>query len=244
MPKGFESNRTADLESSIGRNLKAVYARIIRAAQHAGRDPKHIALIAVSKTFPVRNVQAAYAAGQRAFGESYTQEAMAKITALEGESLGQPIEWHYIGPLQSNKTRAIAENFQWVHSVDRIKVAQRLSEQRPAALAPQNLCIQVNISGEESKSGVMPEELLPLARQVGALPKLRLRGLMSIPEPSADAALQRARFKRLRQLKENLLAEGIEMDTLSMGMSDDLEAAIAEGATLVRVGRAIFGQRG
>ena len=243
MPKGSEPYQSADFQSPIGDNLRATYARIIRAAAHAGRDPNRIALIAVSKTFPVRDIQAAYAAGQRAFGESYVHEAIAKITALAGESLDQPIEWHYIGPVQSNKTRAIAEHFQWVHSVDRLKIAQRLSEQRPPGLAPQNLCIQVNISGEASKSGVQAAELLPLVRQVVALPNLRLRGLMAIPEPTTDTTLQRKRFARLRQLKDDLLAHGIELDTLSMGMSDDLEAAVAEGATLVRVGRAIFGER-
>jgi PLP dependent protein len=243
MPNGSESYPPADLPSPTGANLKAVYARIIRACQLAGRDPRQVTLIAVSKTFPPSDILAAYAIGHRAFGESYVHEAIAKITALAGESLAQPIEWHFIGPLQSNKTRAVAENFQWVHSVGRLKTAQRLSEQRPPGLGPVNVCLQVNISGEASKSGAKPEELLALARQVAALPNLRLRGLMGVPEPTADIALQRGRFAQLRQLKEDLVKEGLDLDTLSMGMSDDLEAAIAEGATQVRVGRAIFGER-
>ncbi|MSQ60181.1 MAG: YggS family pyridoxal phosphate-dependent enzyme [Betaproteobacteria bacterium] len=243
MPNVPGSYPPADLPSTTGDNLKAVHARIIRACQHAGRDPNEVALIAVSKTFPAGDILAAYAAGQRAFGESYVDEAMAKITALARESLAQPIEWHFIGPLQSNKTRVIAENFQWVHGIGRLKIAQRLSDQRPPALGPLNVCIQVNISGEASKSGVRPGELLPLARQISTLPNLRLRGLMAIPEPTSDPALQRVPFARLRHLKDSLEKEGLNLDTLSMGMSDDLEAAIAEGATLVRVGRAIFGER-
>ncbi|MFN0316519.1 MAG: YggS family pyridoxal phosphate-dependent enzyme [Burkholderiales bacterium] len=243
MPNDSGSYPPADLPPSTGAHLKAVYARIIRACQLGGRDPSQVTLIAVSKTFPVPNILAAYAAGQRAFGESYVSEAIAKITAIAGESLAQPIEWHFIGPLQSNKTRAVAENFQWVHSVGRLNTAQRLSGQRPPGLGPLNICVQVNISGEASKSGVRPEELLPLAQQAATLPNLRLRGLMAVPEPTPDRARQKARFAQLRQLKEELVKAGLDLDTLSMGMSDDLEAAIAEGATLVRVGRAIFGER-
>lgn len=196
-------------------------------------------LLAVSKTWPAERVRDAAAAGQQAFGENYVQEGVVKVEALAGLGL----EWHFIGPLQSNKTRLVANSFAWVHSIDRLKIAERLSEQRDVHLPPLEVCIQVNVSGEESKSGVAPDDLPDLARAVAALPRLRLRGLMTIPEPTSDVALQRARFACLRQLRDQLNAGGLQLDTLSMGMSDDLEAAIAEGATMVRVGTAIFGSR-
>ncbi|WP_206951206.1 YggS family pyridoxal phosphate-dependent enzyme [Trinickia acidisoli] len=227
--------------SHITDNLRAVHARIERAAGAAQRSPDSIRLLAVSKTFPAEDVRAAFTAGQRAFGENYVQESLAKIEALA--DLRAQIEWHFIGPLQSNKTRPVAEHFDWVHSVDRLKIAQRLSEQRPDALPPLNVCLQVNVSGEASKSGVAPEDASMLAREIAALPKLRLRGLMSIPEPAADPAAQREPHRTVRQLYETLHAQGLTLDTLSMGMSGDLEAAILEGATIVRIGTAIFGKR-
>lgn len=223
----------------ISNALQAVRERIVRAAAQCGREPKSIALLAVSKTFGPDAIRAAYAAGQRAFGESYTQEALAKISALPDLDL----EWHFIGPLQSNKTKPIAEHFVWVHGVDRAKIAQRLSEQRPADLPPLNICLQVNVSGEASKSGVTPAEIAALAREVATLPHIKLRGLMAIPAPTEDAAQQRAAFRAVRELFEQLNAQGFALDTLSMGMSSDLEAAIQEGATIVRVGSAIFGER-
>jgi pyridoxal phosphate enzyme (YggS family) len=195
--------------------------------------------VAVSKTFPPAAVRAAHAAGQRDFGENHAQEALAKVDALADLAL----VWHFIGPLQSNKTRQVAERFAWVHSIDRLKIAERLSAQRLEALPPLQVCIQVNVSGEATKSGVAPEEAPALARAVAALPRLRLRGLMAIPEPTDDSALQRRRFESLCTLQEQLVAAGLPLDTLSMGMSDDLEAAIAAGATMVRVGTAIFGAR-
>ena len=205
----------------------------------AGRLPADIRLVAVSKTFPPDAIAEAYAAGQVVFGESYLREALGKMATLSDLSL----EWHFIGPIQSNKTRQIAEQFHWVHGVDRLKIAERLSISRPASLPPLEVCLQVNVSGEETKSGVRPEEVLALAKAVCPLPGIRLRGLMAIPEPTADPALQRSRFRQIRDLKDEIVSCGIALDTLSMGMSDDLEAAIAEGATLVRVGRAIFGER-
>lgn len=223
----------------IATRLQAVRNRIAVAAQAAGRPVGEIQLIAVSKTFPPADIAEAFVAGQTTFGESYLQEAIPKIAALPDVGY----RWHYIGPIQSNKTRQIAELFDWVHGVDRLRIAERLSVARPEGLAPLDICIQVNISGEISKSGVPPQEALTLARAVQALPGIRLRGLMGIPEPSGDAGLMRARFRQIRELKDRILADGIALDTLSMGMSDDLEAAIAEGATLVRVGRAIFGDR-
>ena len=225
--------------TTIAANLQAVRERIGRAAQAAGRPPAGITLIAVSKAFPAEKIAEAYAAGQRVFGESYLQEAVEKVTRLSHLQ----IQWHFIGPVQSNKTRAIAEHFQWVHSVEREKIAVRLNEARPAHLPPLDVCIQVNVSGEGSKSGVAPGTELALARAVIALPRLRLRGLMAIPEPTTDIRLQRRRFALLREIRDKLGAAGIALDTLSMGMSDDFEAAIAEGATMVRVGTAIFGQR-
>lgn len=225
--------------TTIGSNLQAVHGRIAAACKACGRDPGEVSLLAVSKTWPAPCVEAAAAAGQRAFGENYVQEGVAKAEVLA--PLG--LEWHFIGPLQSNKTRPVAAHFQWVHSVDRLKVAQRLSEQRDAHLPPLNICLQVNVSGEASKSGVAPAAVAELAHAVAKLPRLALRGLMAIPEPTEDLALLARRFATLRQLREDLRATGLVLDTLSMGMSHDLEAAIAEGATLVRVGTAIFGPR-
>ena len=223
---------------SICANLQAVKLRIANAAQACGRSDD-IALVAVSKSFPVETIAAAHACGQCAFGENYTQEAIEKIAALS--ELG--LEWHFIGPIQSNKARTIAEHFSWIHSVDRLKIAQRLSAARPADVAPLQVCIQVRIGGESTKSGVAPLHALALARAVAVLPRLTLRGLMAIPPASGDSVQQRHYFAQLRALKNDLVAAGIALDTLSMGMSADLEAAIAEGATLVRVGAAIFGAR-
>lgn len=228
-----------DYKSGISGRLQNLALRIARAAEAVGRDPAGVRLLAVSKTWPADSVREAAAAGQRAFGENYVQEGVAKVEALAGLGL----EWHFIGPLQSNKTRLVANSFAWVHSIDRLKIAERLSEQRDVHLPPLDVCIQVNVSGEASKSGVAPDDLPELARAVAALPRLRLRGLMAIPEPTSDVALQRARFASLRQLRDQLNAGGLQLDTLSMGMSDDLEAAIAEGSTMVRVGTAIFGGR-
>ncbi|MCK9260111.1 MAG: YggS family pyridoxal phosphate-dependent enzyme [Azoarcus sp.] len=225
--------------TSISANLQAVSARIVAAARAAGRDPGSVRLLAVSKTKPAADVRAAVAAGQRAFGENYVQEGVDKIAALGSAGL----EWHFIGPLQSNKTRPVAETFDWVHGIERLKIAERLSAQRKPDLPPLNVCIQVNVSGEASKSGVAPGELPALAQAVAALPQLRLRGLMCIPEPSDDENLVRSRFATLRRLRDALVTDGMTLDTLSMGMSHDLEAAIAEGATIVRVGTAIFGER-
>ncbi len=223
----------------ISANLQAVRARVDAAARAAGRDPASISLLAVSKTWPAEYVQLAAAAGQRAFGENYVQEGCAKAEALA--ALG--LEWHFIGPLQSNKTRPVAEIFDWVHSVDRLKVAERLSAQRPPGKPPLNVCLQVNVSGEATKSGCTVAELPALAMAVAALPRLRLRGLMCIPEPVEDFAAQCKPFRELRLLGEHLRQSGLSLDVLSMGMSHDIEAAIAEGATLVRVGTAIFGER-
>ena len=225
--------------SSIESNLQVVRARIAAAARAAAREPGAVVLLAVSKTFDAQAVAAAYGAGQREFGENYVQEGLEKIAALSP----LPLIWHFIGPIQSNKTRVIAENFQWVHSVAREKIAQRLAEARPESLSPLDICLQVNVSGEASKSGVAPEALRALAEAVRVLPRLRLRGLMAVPEPSEDVQLQRRRFRSLRILQQELNAAGFGLDTLSMGMSQDLEAAVLEGATIVRVGTAIFGER-
>lgn len=235
--------------SSVSEGLQRVRARIATAAAAAGRDPAGVRLVAVSKTFPPAAIVEAIAAGQREFGENYAQEGADKIRAISalaadgGVALPAPLTWHYIGPIQSNKTRTIAEHFDWVHSVDRAKIAQRLSDARAPEAPALNVCIQVNVSGEDSKSGVQPGEALALARAIQALPRLRLRGLMTVPRETPDPAGQRAQFHVLQALQEQLRREGVELDTLSMGMSEDLEAAIAEGATLVRVGRAIFGAR-
>ena len=225
--------------TGISVGLQKVRDRISTAAQAVGRDPHGVTLLAVSKTWPAECVRAAAAAGQRAFGENYVQEGCAKVDALADPDL----EWHFIGPLQSNKTRSVANRFVWVHSIDRLRIAERLSAQRDVHLPPLNVCLQVNVSGEASKSGVTPGEVADLAAAVAALPRLRLRGLMAIPEPTDDVALQRRRFASVRALRDELNAAGFGLDTLSMGMSADLEAAIAEGATLVRVGTAIFGAR-
>ena len=222
--------------------LQTVSTRMAEACARAGRPPDTVRLLAVSKTQSADAVRALADAGQSAFGENYVQEALDKIEALA--DLRPRLEWHLIGPLQSNKTRVVAETFDWVHSVDRLKIAQRLSEQRPAWAAPLNICLQVNVSGEDSKSGVAPADLPALAAAVARLPRLRLRGLMSIPEPADDLAAQRAPHRRLRELRDALAASGLSsLDTLSMGMSADLEAAILEGATMVRVGTDLFGAR-
>ncbi|GIK26851.1 MAG: YggS family pyridoxal phosphate enzyme [Betaproteobacteria bacterium] len=225
--------------TTISANLQAVRARIAAAAELAGRAVEDIRLLAVSKTFPPERLREAAEAGQRAFGENYVQEGLAKIDALG--DLG--LEWHFIGPLQSNKTRPVAEHFTWVHSIDRLKIAERLAEARGAERPALQVCIQVNVSGEASKSGVSPGDTAALAHGLAALPNLRLRGLMAIPEPTDDMALARQRFAALRALRDALNREGLALDTLSMGMSHDLEAAILEGATIVRVGSAIFGER-
>ncbi|MBA4175282.1 MAG: YggS family pyridoxal phosphate-dependent enzyme [Leptothrix sp. (in: Bacteria)] len=227
---------------SIASNLQEVKQRIVAACAGTGRDAHGVTLVAVSKTFGADAVRAANAAGQCHFGENYVQEALVKIAALA--DLRAQLQWHLIGPLQSNKTRAVAEAFDWVHTVDRLKIAERLSAQRPATLPPLQVCLQVNIGGEASKSGLAPAEVPAVAQAVAALPRLVLRGLMSIPAPAADAAALRSPHRALRELLEQLNRQGLGLDTLSMGMSADLEAAVAEGATLVRVGSAIFGGRG
>ena len=225
--------------SAIADNLQAVHARISNAAAAVGRSPESVRLLAVSKTWPLACVLDAAEAGQRAFGENYVQEGIEKIAAVSGRNL----EWHFIGPLQSNKTKPVAEHFDWVHSINRLKIAERLSAQRPAYLAPLQVCVQINVSGEASKSGCAPDEALALCRAVAALPGLQLRGLMAIPEPTDDLQAQRIPFRKLRELREQICAAGLPLDTLSMGMSHDLEAAVAEGATIVRIGTAIFGER-
>jgi pyridoxal phosphate enzyme (YggS family) len=225
--------------STIAARLQAVRARIRAAEAASGRPPDVVRLIAVSKTFAASAVREACQAGQHAFGENYLQEALSKIEALPG----LPLEWHFIGPIQSNKARPVAQHFAWVHTVDRLKLAERLSAARPDCLPPLQVCIQVNVSGERTKSGCDPDSLEELALAVANLPRLQLRGLMAIPEPTPDLDLQRQRFGLLRHLKDQLVSSGLSLDALSMGMSDDLEQAIAEGATMVRVGRAIFGQR-
>jgi pyridoxal phosphate enzyme (YggS family) len=226
--------------TTIAANLQAVRARIAAACIAAGRPLESVRLLAVSKTWPAASVREAIAAGQRAFGENYVQEAIDKKAELASLSPDPGLEWHFIGPLQSNKTRLVAENFAWVHSVDRLKIAERLSAQRPPELAALQICLQVNVSGEASKSGCDPDQVATLARTLATLPGLRLRGLMAIPEPSDDPLKQRQQFAILRRLRDSL---PMELDTLSMGMSHDLEAAIMEGSTLLRIGTAIFGQR-
>ena len=222
--------------STIADNVLSVSARINAAAQAAGRETAAVGLLAVSKTKPAEAVREAHAAGIQDFGENYLQEALEKQTQLAD----LPLSWHFIGPIQSNKTRPIAEHFDWVHSVDRLKIAQRLSEQRPAGMAPLNICIQVNVSGEASKSGCTAADLPALAAAIAALPNLRLRGLMAIPEPTEDRAAQDSAFATVRRLQEDL---NLPLDTLSMGMSHDLESAVAQGATWVRIGTALFGAR-
>jgi PLP dependent protein len=228
--------------ATIADRLQAVNARIARAASAARRAPASVTLLAVSKTHPAALIGQARDAGQRAFGENYVQEALEKMQGLDARGY-RDLEWHLIGALQSNKTRLAAERFDWVHTVASEKIARRLSEQRPDERPALNVLVQVNVSGEATKSGVAPEEVLPLCRAISSLRKLRLRGLMAIPEPTQDLGLQRQRFSEVKALFEQLKGKGLELDTLSMGMSDDLEAAIAEGATLVRVGTAIFGAR-
>jgi pyridoxal phosphate enzyme (YggS family) len=232
--------------TSISANLQAVKSRIVAACAAAGRDPGQVELLAVSKTWPADAVRQAAGCGQRAFGESYVQEAVAKAIALADLDL----EWHFIGPLQSNKSRPVAETFAWMHSIDRLKLAERLSAQRPAGMPPLQVCVQVNVSGEPSKSGCTAEEAPDLCRAVAALPNLRLRGLMAIPEPAQESAVPHPghfmaarRFGQLRELRDRLNGEGMQLDTLSMGMSDDMDDAIMAGATIVRVGTAIFGER-
>ena len=225
--------------TTIASNLQAVRAAIVAAAVSAGRAADDVSLLAVSKTFSASALHEAFQSGQRCFGESYVQEALGKIAALHDLA----IDWHFIGPIQSNKTRSIAENFAWVHSVDRLKIAERLSAQRPAHLPPLQLCLQVNISNEASKSGVSPDEVADLAQEIAGLPNLTLRGLMAVPAANCEIAVQRAAFARVGELYRQLNRQGFKLDTLSMGMSHDFTAAIAEGATMVRIGSAIFGNR-
>ena len=227
--------------ATIPDNLQQVHRHIAAACAAAHRPQEAVRLLCVSKTQPADAVRAAFDAGERCFGENYVQEGLGKIAALA--DLRERIEWHLIGPLQSNKTRLVAEAFDWVHGVDRLKTAQRLNEQRPPALPPLQVCLQVNISGEASKSGLLPAELMAVAAAVAQLPRLRLRGLMAIPAPAEGEAAQRAAHRALRELMAGLIDAGLSLDTLSMGMSADLDAAIAEGATIVRVGTAIFGAR-
>ena len=227
--------------ATIANNLQLVRNRISQACLKVHREIGSVTLLAVSKTFPAEHVREAFNAGQKLFGENYVQEALDKIEALS--DIRADLTWHLIGPLQSNKTRPVAEAFDWVHTVDRLKIAQRLSEQRPAHLPPLQVCVQVNTSGEDSKSGCAPAESLALAQAVAQLPRLRLRGIMALPAPSPDPAVQHAALKQVRTLFEAWRAAGLDIDTLSMGMSNDLEAAVEEGATMVRIGTAIFGHR-
>lgn len=231
----------------IDSNLQAMRARMAQACLAAGRAPDAVALLAVSKTFGADAVRAAALAGQRRFGENYIQEGVEKMAQIAAMGLPQPLEWHCIGPVQSNKTRLVAEHFDWVHTVDRLKTAQRLSDQRPARLPPLQVCIQVNVDGGTTKSGVSPGDALALARAVARLPRLRLRGLMSIPDEAPDAEAQLAVHLRARQVFDLLRAQGgagfEAFDTLSLGMTGDLEAAVAAGSTMVRVGSGIFGAR-
>jgi len=229
--------------STISFNLDQLRARIAAACVAAGRAPSEVTLLAVSKTFGADAVLEAVAAGQRAFGENYLQEAVDKMAQLARTDPSLALQWHCIGPIQSNKTRLVAEHFDWAHTVDRLKIAQRLSEQRPAHLAPLNICLQVNIDGGANKAGVPPDEAQALAQAIARLPGLALRGLMTIPEPMPDFEAQRAVHQRARALFDQLRSQGLALDTLSMGMTDDLEAAIAAGSTMVRVGSAIFGAR-
>ena len=227
------------MSTSVSDNLVQVRKRIALASQAVGRSPEAVKLLAVSKTMPAQAVREAYAAGQLAFGENYIQEGVDKIASLAD----LPLEWHCIGPIQSNKTKLVAENFAWVHSIDRLKIAERLSAQRPSHLSPLQVCLQVNVDGGSNKSGVAPEELLALAQAVAKLPHLQLRGIMTIPEPAETEAEARAVHHQAKTLFDNLNHAGLKLDTLSMGMTSDLEAAVAEGSTCVRVGTAIFGAR-
>lgn len=219
---------------------QAVQQRVLAAARAAGRDPATVRLLAVSKSMPADAIRAVYAFGQRAFGENYVQEAMGKMTALADLP---EIEWHLIGPLQGNKARAAAAHFAWVESIDRLAIAERLSATRDTRQGPLDVCVQVNISAEATKSGIAPAAALSLARAVSSLPRLKLRGFMGIASPITEMSRQRAQFRVLREMLDAARAEGLMLDTLSMGMSSDLEAAIAEGATLVRIGSALFGPR-
>ena len=227
------------MSNSVSANLAQVRKRIELAVLAAGRPANEVTLLAVSKTMPAQAVRDAYAAGQVAFGENYIQEGVDKIASLAD----LPLEWHCIGPIQSNKTKLVAENFAWVHSIDRLKIAERLSAQRPANLPALQICLQVNVDGGSNKSGVTPVELLALAQAVAQLPRLQLRGIMTIPEPAENEAAARAVHRQAKDLFDGLKAAGLNVDTLSMGMTGDLEAAVAEGSTCVRVGTAIFGQR-
>ena len=229
--------------TTIADNLQQLRRRVAAACAQADRDVNAVTLLAVSKTFGPAAVAQALAAGQHAFGENYIQEGVEKILALRASHPAAAMEWHCIGPLQSNKTRLVATHFDWVQSVDRLKIAQRLSEQRPPESAPLQVCLQVNVDGGATKSGVAPGDLPALAAAVALLPRLRLRGIMCIPEPTDSFEAQRAVFLRARALFDDLSASGLELDTLSMGMSDDLDAAVAAGSTMVRVGRAVFGSR-
>ena len=231
----------ANIMATIANNLQLVRSRINAACSRLGRSTDSIRLLAVSKTFPAEAVREAFDAGQRCFGENYVQEAIDKIQVLD--TLRGEIEWHLIGPLQSNKTRVVAEHFDWVQTVDRLKIAQRLSEQRPDHLPPLQVLVQVNTSGEDTKSGVDPTEALTLAQQVAALPRLTLRGVMALPAPTPDPQAQAAALAQVRVVFDQLKAAGLPIDTLSMGMSGDLEAAVEQGSTMVRVGTAIFGHR-
>lgn len=234
-----ETGPTGLSAAEITGALARVRARIEQAERKFGRPPGSVSLLAVSKKKPPEVVRIAYGAGQTAFGENHAQEAVAKMDALAD----LPLEWHFIGPVQSNKTRPIAARFDWVHSIDRIKVARRLDGQRPDDLPPIKVCIQINVSDEPSKSGIRLDEMVDFAREIGTLPRLELRGLMAIPEPSTDFEAQRIPMRKMRGALEALKGQGMALDTLSMGMTDDMEAAIAEGATVVRVGTAIFGSR-
>jgi pyridoxal phosphate enzyme (YggS family) len=225
--------------SSIAQSLEEIRNRVTVLERRYGRGPGEVSVLAVSKTKPPEAVRAAAEVGQRDFGENHLQDALTKLDSLEDLDL----VWHFIGPVQSNKTRVIAARFDWVHSIDRAKIARRLNEQRPGGLPPLNVCLQVNVSGEASKSGVGPDEVEGLARAVSELPRLRLRGLMTLPRPCEDLEEQRRPFATLRGIGESLNAGGLALDTLSMGMTNDMEAAIAEGATIVRIGTAIFGAR-
>ncbi len=231
------------LPANLQANLQALHERITKAARAAGRDPSSVRLLAVSKTFPAAVIAQAAHAGQRAFGENHVQEAVAKMDELANSARQPALEWHFIGPIQSNKTRLIAERFDWVQSVDRLKIAERLAEQRPASLPLLNVLLQVNVSGEASKAGVAPDELSQLAAAVARLPRLRLRGVMAIPAPEVEMARQRIAFAKTKDLFQRLRSDGLDVDVLSMGMSSDLEAAVAEGSTMVRIGTAVFGER-
>lgn len=226
-------------QNTITKNIITIRSQIAEAEEKYGREPGSVQLLAVSKTRPIEDIEVAFSENQRHFGENYLQDALPKIEAMTDPS----VVWHFIGPIQSNKTRQVAENFDWVHGIERLKIAQRLNDQRDESISPLNVCIQVNTSGEESKSGVTPEQVLELAKEISQLPNLKLRGLMTIPAASTDFEQQRQPFRLLRGLKDEITAQGIKLDTLSMGMTNDMQAAIAEGSTMVRIGTAIFGQR-